>query len=449
MATATAEIMAHLPMARTLTLRFGQGRNSLRRYCWTCSGSMINVTDRKRTFWTLSLRVSRSMDFICEAFDQMQRAFDLNGFNDHQLHCVLRFDSGAGPDAAILRRAAIASIEAIPILGTRYADGAKPRWVSLDPESCARAFVVAPTETDFETVLVARADEDCGPQVRVCLLDGRRSAVALTLNHMICDAAGFKSYIYFLCAIYTRLLADPAYRPNPVAGDRSIRRVLERFRLGVKLKSLFLQSGDNNQSGDRRFPISEGEVDEPIILTRRLARARTAAIRDYGRANGATLNDLALTALYRCLFRLLDLRPGAELTIPVMVDMRRYLADGDEFTALTNLSSTVVTQLRREPEEAFPRTLGRVKAEMDEKKGGDIGLNAFVKLDLLYRLMRRSDRQPQAADRTQEPTHLHDQYRRAGRGAPVLRRSAPDRRLSVRLDQVQALFPTRHEFLPG
>jgi hypothetical protein len=150
------------------------------------------------------------MDFICEAFDQMQRA--LNGFNDHQLHCVLRFDSGAAPDAAILRRAAIASIEAIPILGTRYADGAKPRWVSLDPESCARAFVVAPTETDFETVLVARADEDCGPQVRVCLLDGRRSAVALTLNHMICDGAGFKSYIYFLCAIYTRLLTDPAYR---------------------------------------------------------------------------------------------------------------------------------------------------------------------------------------------------------------------------------------------
>jgi NRPS condensation-like uncharacterized protein len=100
------------------------------------------------------------MDFICEAFDQMQRAFDLNGFNDHQLHCVLRFDSGVAPDAAILRRAAIASIEAIPILGTRYADGAKPRWVSLDPESCARTFVVAPTETDFETVLVARADED-------------------------------------------------------------------------------------------------------------------------------------------------------------------------------------------------------------------------------------------------------------------------------------------------
>ena len=74
------------------------------------------------------------------------------------------------------------------------------------------------------------------------------------------------------------------------------------------------------------------------------------------------------------------------LTIPVMVDMRRYLADGDEFAALTNLSSTVATRLRSRPEEAFAATLRRVKAEMDAKKGADIGLNAFVKLDLLFRV---------------------------------------------------------------
>jgi NRPS condensation-like uncharacterized protein len=165
-----------------------------------------------------------------------------------------------------------------------------------------------------------------------------------------------------------------------------MRRVLERFGLGVKLKSLFLQSGDNNQAGDCRFPMSEGETDRPFILTRRLPGARTAVIRDYGRAHGATINDMVLTALYRSLFRLLDLRPGAELAIPVMVDMRRYLANGDEFTVLTNLSSTAITRLKRQSEEAFAGTLSRVKTEMDAKKGGDIGLNAFVKLNLLYRL---------------------------------------------------------------
>ena len=83
------------------------------------------------------------MKFTAEAFDQMQQAFDLNRFDDHQLHCVLRFDSGAAPDAAVMRKAVIASIETIPIVGTRYVDDVKPRWESLDPESYACAFVFA------------------------------------------------------------------------------------------------------------------------------------------------------------------------------------------------------------------------------------------------------------------------------------------------------------------
>ena len=37
------------------------------------------------------------MDYTAEVFDQVQLLSDLNGFNDHQLHCVLRFENG--PDA--------------------------------------------------------------------------------------------------------------------------------------------------------------------------------------------------------------------------------------------------------------------------------------------------------------------------------------------------------------
>jgi NRPS condensation-like uncharacterized protein len=39
------------------------------------------------------------------------------------------------------------------------------------------------------------------------------------------------------------------------------------------------------------------------------------------------------------------------------------------------------------PEESFEGALARVKALMDEKKRGDLGLNGFVKLDLVYRLL--------------------------------------------------------------
>ena len=79
-----------------------------------------------------------------------------------------------------------------------------------------------------------------------------------------------------------------------------------------------------------------------------------------------------------------------------MVDMRRYLRDAAAFTSLTNLTSTVITRLNDRPQERFESTLGRVKAVMDAKKGADIGLNGFMKLDLAGPDLRGQDR-PSAA----------------------------------------------------
>ena len=64
------------------------------------------------------------MDYPAEIFDQIQLLFGVNRLNDHELHCVLRFERA--PDAEILRKSVVASIAAIPILGARYVDGARP-----------------------------------------------------------------------------------------------------------------------------------------------------------------------------------------------------------------------------------------------------------------------------------------------------------------------------------
>jgi NRPS condensation-like uncharacterized protein len=325
------------------------------------------------------------MDYTAEVFDQVQLLFDITGFNDHQLHCVLKFESRL--DAAVLKKAVISSIEAIPILGTRYVDGGKPHWASIEPDNFGEAFVITLTEMEFEELVVSRVDESRGPQIKVCLLDSSPFAVALTMNHMVCDAAGFKEYLYFLCKIYSEIMANPAYRPTTIDGDRSIHGMLRRIGMGVKLRSLLSQSKENNRSGDHRFPLSEGGEVQPFILTRKIGRERTTALRDYCQTQGATLNDAVLTAYYRCLFRSLALDPGTELCIPVMVDMRRYLGKVEELNALTNLSSTVITRLEYRSEEDFEVTLGRVKRVMDEKKGSNIGLNACIKLGLTYRLL--------------------------------------------------------------
>jgi NRPS condensation-like uncharacterized protein len=327
---------------------------------------------------------SPKFDYTAEVFDQMQRLYAINGFNDHQIHCVLRFEFG--PDAELLRKAVAISIETVPILGTRYVDGARPRWTRLDLKEYSRAFVTTHSEMEFEEFVASRVDECFGPQIRVCLLDSTPYAIALKMNHMVCDAAGFKTYLYLLCQIYSGLIADPQYKPSAIKGDRSIRCVLKRFGLGVKLKSLLLQSDENNLTGGDQFPLSSGGEKQSFVLTRNLGRDRTESLKDYGRASNATLNDIVLTAYYRCLFRILGLSPGATLQIPVMVDMRRYLGKIDEPMPLTNLASTVITHLEYRQQESFEETLRRVKATMDEKKASNLGLNAFVKLSLIYRI---------------------------------------------------------------
>jgi NRPS condensation-like uncharacterized protein len=341
------------------------------------------------------------MNFTAEVFDQIQLLFEITGFNDHQLHCVLRFNTRL--DAETLQEAVTASIEAIPILGTRYVDGPNPHWTSIEPDNFGEAFVIALTEQAFEAFVVSSVDESKGPQIRVCLLDSSSSAIALTMNHMVCDAAGLKAYLYFLCEIYSGMMTDSSYRPLQINGDRSIRSVLKRIGMGVKLKSLMLQSRENNHPGDRRFPLSNNGDKCPFILTHKIDRKRTGELKDYCREKAATMNDALLTAYYRCLFRMLALRPGDKLQIPVMVDMRRYLGEAGGFNTLTNLSSTVITQLDYRREESFETTLGRVKSVMDDKKGSHIGLNGFIKLDLLYRLLKNERANRHARSRLQNP----------------------------------------------
>ena len=88
------------------------------------------------------------MDYTAEIFDQIQLLFAITGFNDHQLHCVLRF--GAKLDATALEKAVACSIEAIPILGTRYIDGGKPHWASIDPDNFGKAFSITQTEIECQ-----------------------------------------------------------------------------------------------------------------------------------------------------------------------------------------------------------------------------------------------------------------------------------------------------------
>jgi NRPS condensation-like uncharacterized protein len=136
------------------------------------------------------------------------------------------------------------------------------------------------------------------------------------------------------------------------------------------------------------------------------------------------LNDIVLTAFYRCMFRKLALGAGEDLEIPLMVDMRRYLGDTNQFRTLTNLTSMVSTRLDFSRDESFEDALGRVSAIMRGKKRADLGLNVFVKLDLLYRLFGEPAADRIVRKKTEQSPDLHDECGDPEPGPALLWRAA-------------------------
>jgi NRPS condensation-like uncharacterized protein len=324
--------------------------------------------------------------FPAEIFDQVQLAYDVTGGNDHQLHAVLSFASPLDPET--LRRAAVATLEIFPILATRYVDDERhPRWEEIEASRFDDAFGLAATPEEFERCVTHRIAEAVGPQVKVWLSGQDPCSVSVTLNHMVADGAGFKEYLYALAETYTALLRHTDFRPSPQMGDRSIRPVMRHFSLGARIGSVLFHSAENNRTGGPHLTFGSGEDVAPFMLTRDLGDGSVDALKAYSSARDATVNDMLLAACYRCLFRRLGLSEGDDLALPVMVDMRRYLAPEAAIDTLTNLSSTVMTALSCRLDESLEATLSRVKQMMDTIKRGDMGLNAFAKLDALFRLL--------------------------------------------------------------
>jgi NRPS condensation-like uncharacterized protein len=334
------------------------------------------------------------MEYRAEIFDQMQLLYDETGFNDHQLHCEIGL--GSRLDEAALEKAVMLSLASIPILATRYsARPGRAVWESVSGGDLERAFAATEDNAAFEFERTYRIREEIGPQIRLCLLRRERSALAITMNHMVADGAGFKDYLYFLCETYSRLRSDPGYVPPVIDGDRGLGGIMSAFGPLAKLGAWLGQKKDSNRAGRFSFPLTAEGEPHPFISTRVVGREKVDALKEYCKARSATLNDAALAAYYRVLARSLGLRldraigPSAleDLEIPIMIDMRRYLPSR-EFKALSNLASTAITHLRQTEGESFEATLRKSKSLMDRLKGKRIGLGGCLKLSLLFSLFR-------------------------------------------------------------
>ena len=159
-------------------------------------------------------------------------------------------------------------LDIAPILSSKYVENVKePYWEEVDSSNFKDIITFVNTKSEFDAFITSRTNEAAGPQVKACLLSSNKDSLCILMNHMICDAAGFKDYLYLLCSLYCNLLKNPDYKSNYLLnGDRSINVINNLFSFKDKFKTLMFQGKESNGFIDLNFPMSTSEESQTFYI---------------------------------------------------------------------------------------------------------------------------------------------------------------------------------------
>ena len=310
-------------------------------------------------------------------------------YNNYQMYAVLEIDGRL--DKALLKRAGILCFDIFPVLRSKYVEGPfRAYWQEFDHNSTPEFFyfIENPVEAEAETIPAGLStDAHKGPQVLIRLARYMSNdRLCIVMNHMICDAAGFKQYLYTLADVYSRLCVDPGYIPGyQFDGSRSGMEVYRGFirnakGFAAKAAALFQFQHYRNFRNEISFP-GEGE-DNPFIASLALSSERFRELKAYCRDMGVTINDVFLSAFYRAVAQQF---PGSadRLTIPFMIDLRRLLPNGSP-GALSNLTSTIRLRLGADIGESADDTVAIVHHEVCRQIENMDVMNGYLHLMLFF-----------------------------------------------------------------
>ncbi len=312
--------------------------------------------------------------------------------NNYHMYCVISFAGFI--DAGKLKRAFGLTFSVFPILASRYVKRFwSPCW-KYDEAAAGEEFFRLVESTDLErekqSFYADEIDEHGPVQIKVRVIrSGNCDTLCIAMNHMICDAAAFKEYLYIVSDIYTKLCGDDGYVPSLVLdGNRSAVGMYGDFikaQRGLKKRLRVLFRPQNHSGYSLKMPLTESGETHADVVTRTIERQRFEAIKAYGKVRGATVNDIFLAAFFRALTKFLPEKTGS-LEVPCMIDLRRFQQDRP-FDALYNLTSTLVVGMGEDIGDSFDETLKKVHDTVSALLADFPALNGYLYMILMFALM--------------------------------------------------------------
>ncbi len=322
----------------------------------------------------------RAKRYKAQAFDKMQYFY--RKAHEPLIHCLIKL---AGQiNEALLSKAVSVSTDAIPMIRCVF-DPKKHIWRDAGftgKDIVHLVNVSSQLDGTIQRLLAQSIDIFTEPQLKIIIArDTHADTLCILMNHMVCDGAGFKEYLYLLAEIYAKC-KNGTPMPDLTCGPRSALQLFKRFSLPEKLKILRLKHDLSAQKEQEPF-VFEGDADRPFFSTLEIPAEQIASVRAYARTHGATVNDMFLTAYARVLH---NETGWNRIILPCPVDLRKHLMPGQQY-GICNLTSNFICDIPVNGGDDFLRTLHQISSQMAAQKDSLNCLKSQMTLELFSRLV--------------------------------------------------------------
>lgn len=285
--------------------------------------------------------------------------------HDPLIRCEI--DLGSHIDVTLLRGAVEVSRAAAPLISCVF-DEKRGRWIEAERDSANVVRVIDagndPSLARFE--LLRPLDQHAGPRMRISVVRvDETDTLCVVVDHMLCDGAGLKQYLYLLARIYTTMGKGSdgidLVRGYPLRRD--LGQVTQSLGATNRLRAA-LSKGTGTSAGQVPRLLSGSGPAQARLVRATIDASSLAAATAAAKLAGATVNDLLLAAYARALHK----RAGcADVILPCPVDLRRFGHPGQSF-GICNLTSNYFCHLAIRDDEGFGEVLSDVAGQMGEQK---------------------------------------------------------------------------------
>lgn len=317
-------------------------------------------------------------NYQVEAWDMLQHIFKVKNINDHTLHFVAKLTGKLNLDR--FKQAVNLSADAFPLIRSSFNESKnQPYWEDkgYTANDMVKILETSNVDKNVSEFICKEIDALNGPQLKIEVISGdKNNVLCVLINHMLCDAAGFKDYLYMLSDIYSNI-EENSYYPSVSMCNRKISQILKAFSVRDKLKIMFSKN-DMFSLDPAKFQL-EGDLSNPFIEIRTISKENFCQIKTYAKKHGATVNDVILTAYMRVLFQIF----GRVVTTTCTMDMRKYLPKR-RANSICNLCTNLTCNIGSEIGTKFEQTLIKVKKIMDKEKSNIASVKSISILEKLF-----------------------------------------------------------------